>query len=66
MFVMKAEVISNLLIFVPLSYFMGVYLGLSLTWAWLALPVYIIAYTLMMYFKFNSGNWFIKIPIEKD
>ena len=66
MFVMKAEVISNLLIFVPLSYFMGVYLGLGLTWAWLALPVYIIAYTLMMYFKFNSGNWFIKIPIEKD
>ena len=66
MFVMKAEVISNLLIFVPLSYFMGVYLGLGLTWAWLALPVYIIAYTAMMYFKFNSGNWFIKIPIEKD
>jgi len=66
MYVMKAEVIANLLIFVPLSYFLGVFLGLGLTWAWLALPVYIMAYTSMMYFKFNSGNWFTKIPIEKD
>ena len=65
MYVMKGEVIANLLIFVPLSYFLGVYLGLGFTWAWLALPVYIIAYTTMMYIKFNSGNWFIKIPIEK-
>jgi MATE family multidrug resistance protein len=65
MYVMKAEVIANLLIFVPLSYFLGVYLGLGFTWAWLALPVYIIAYTTMMYIKFNSGNWFTKIPIEK-
>ena len=65
MYVMKGEVIANLLIFVPLSYFLGVYLGLGFTWAWLALPVYIIAYTTMMYIKFNSGNWFTKIPIEK-
>ncbi len=66
MYVMKAEVIANLLIFVPLSYFLGVYLGLGLTWAWLALPVYIMAYTGMMYIKFNSGTWFTKIPIEKE
>jgi putative MATE family efflux protein len=65
MYVMKGEVIANLLIFVPLSYFLGVYLGLGFTWAWLALPVYIIAYTTMMYIKFNSGNWFTKIPIGK-
>ena len=65
MYVMKGEVIANLLIFVPLSYFLGVYLGLGFTWAWVALPVYIIAYTTMMYIKFNSGNWFTKIPIEK-
>jgi MATE family multidrug resistance protein len=66
MYVMKAEVIANLLIFVPLSYFLGVYLGLGFTWAWLALPVYVMAYTTMMYIKFNSGNWFTKIPIEKE
>ncbi len=65
MYVMKGEVIANLLILVPLSYFLGVYLGLGFTWAWLALPVYIIAYTTMMYIKFNSGNWFTKIPIGK-
>jgi putative MATE family efflux protein len=66
MYVMKAEVIANLLIFVPLSYFLGVYLGLGFAWAWLALPVYIMAYTTMMYIKFSSGNWFTKIPIEKE
>ena len=66
MYVMKSEVIANLLIFVPLSYFLGVYLGLGFTWAWLALPVYLIAYSTMMYIKFNSGSWYTKIPIEKD
>ena len=65
MYVMKSEVIANLLIFVPLSYFLGVYLGLGFTWAWVALPVYILAYSTMMYIKFNSGNWFTKISIEK-
>lgn len=65
MYVMKGEVIANLLIFVPLSYFLGVYLGLGFTWAWLALPVYIIAYSSMMYIKFNSGSWFTKISIGK-
>ena len=66
MYVMKSEVISNLFIFVPLSYFLGVYLGLGLTWAWLALPVYIILYSVMMLVKFNSKNWYTKIPIEKE
>ncbi|MCH8033685.1 MAG: hypothetical protein IH950_08015 [Bacteroidetes bacterium] len=66
MYVMKSEVIANLLIFVPLSYFLGVYLGLGFTWAWVALPVYLISYSTMMYIKFNSGNWFSKTPIEKQ
>jgi MATE family, multidrug efflux pump len=66
MYVMKSEVISNLFIFVPLSYFLGVYLDLGLTWAWLALPVYIILYSVMMLVKFNSKNWYTKIPIEKE
>jgi len=64
-YVMKAEVITNLIIFVPLAYFLGVYLGLGLTWAWMALPVYIILYSLVIYFKFSSADWYTKISIEK-
>jgi MATE family multidrug resistance protein len=64
-YVMKAEVITNLIIFVPLAYFLGVYLQLGLTWAWMALPVYIILYSLIIYIKFNSDDWHTKISIEK-
>jgi Na+-driven multidrug efflux pump len=62
---MKSEVITNLLIFVPLAYFLGVYLELGLTWAWMALPIYIILYSLIIYLKFNSADWYTKIPLEK-
>lgn len=64
-YVMKAEVITNLLIFVPLAYFLGVYLELGLTWAWMALPFYIIVYTGMIYWKFKSPDWHTRIPLEK-
>ncbi len=57
MFVMLAEVVTNLFIFVPLAYFLGVYLKLGLTFAWLALPVYIILYAAIIYIKFKAGNW---------
>ena len=64
-YVMKSEVVTNLVIFMPLAYFLGVYLGLGLTWAWMALPVYIILYSLIIYLKFNSADWHTKISIEK-
>ena len=64
-YVMKSEVITNLLIFVPLAYFLGVYLKLGLTWAWMALPIYIILYSLVIYLKFNSVDWYTRIPLEK-
>jgi len=64
-YVMKSEVITNLVIFVPLAYFLGVYLEFGLTWAWMALPVYIILYSLVIYLKFNSVDWHTKIPLEK-
>lgn len=64
-YVMKSEVVTNLIIFVPLAYYLGVYLDLGLTWAWVALPVYIIIYSLVIYLKFNSKDWFTKIPLEK-
>jgi Na+-driven multidrug efflux pump len=64
-YVMKSEVVTNLVIFVPLAYFLGVYLELGLTWAWMALPVYIILYSIIIYLKFNSNDWRTKISIEK-
>ena len=63
-YVMNSEIITNLFLFVPLSYFLGVYLGLGLSYAWLALPFYIIAYSTVIFLKFNSGKWYKKIPVE--
>ena len=64
-YVMKSEVVTNLVIFVPLAYFLGIYLDLGLTWAWMALPVYIILYSIIIFIKFNSIDWYTKISIEK-
>jgi multidrug resistance protein, MATE family len=57
LFVMLAEVITNLILFVPLAYFLGVFLGLGLTWAWAALPFYIIIYSGIIFNEFKRGNW---------
>ena len=56
-FVMMAEVITNLLIFVPLAYFLGVFLNLGFLWAWISLPVYIIIYSSLIFYKFKFGVW---------
>lgn len=63
-FVMRAEVITNLFIFVPLAYLFGIILKLGLFGAWLALPVYIISYTIVIFLKFNSKDWHKNIPIN--
>jgi putative MATE family efflux protein len=57
LFVMLSESITNLLIFVPLAYFFGIYLQGGLIGAWLALPVYIILYSSAIFLKFNKGEW---------
>jgi putative MATE family efflux protein len=63
-YVMKTEVISNLFIFVPLAYLFGIYLGMGLAGAWLALPIYIIIYSSSMLIKFSSKDWFEKLPMK--
>jgi multidrug resistance protein, MATE family len=57
LFVMLAESITNLLVFVPLAYFFGIYLKGGLIGAWLALPVYIILYSSVIFSKFKYGDW---------
>ena len=56
-FVMMTDVIIIWLIFVPLSYLLGVILGFGLVGAWMALPFYIILYSAVMFVKFKYGNW---------
>jgi putative MATE family efflux protein len=57
-YVMISEVVTNWIIFVPLSYFLGVHLHLGLVGAWGALPFYIITYSALIYFDFRFGNWY--------
>jgi len=56
-FVMMGDVIIIWIIFVPLSWLLGVVFGYGLVGAWVALPFYIILYSLVMYLKFRFGNW---------
>ncbi len=56
-FVMISEVITNIIIFVPLAYFLGVYLELGLFWAWMALPLYIVIYSTVIFYKFRFTEW---------
>lgn len=65
-FVMKAEMITNLFIFVPLAYLLGVVLDFGLTGAWFALPGYIIIYSGAVFIKYNSKNWNTSIPINLE
>jgi len=55
-YVMLAEVIANLLIFVPVSYFFGIYLELGIVGAWLGLPVYVLIYSASIFLKFKYGK----------
>lgn len=57
LFVMIAEVFANWFVFVPIAYFLGVYLEFGLVGAWSALPFYVIVYAGMIFIKFKYGNW---------
>ncbi len=61
-FVMFVEVLTHWVVFLPLSYLFGVTFGGGIRGAWLALPVYILAYTGMNLLKFRSRSW-IKIKL---
>lgn len=56
-YVMFVEVLTHWVIFLPLTYLLGVVLGWGIIGAWMALPVYIVAYTAMNAAKFRSNNW---------
>jgi len=57
LFVMLSEVIVNWFVFVPIAYFLGVYLKFGIVGAWSALPFYVILYAIIIFVKFKYGNW---------
>ncbi len=59
MYVMTVEVVTHWLIFLPACYVLGVELGLGIVGAWAALPVYIIAYSTLMYRFYRRGSWLL-------
>lgn len=56
-YVMMSEVIVNWFVFVPIAYFLGVYLKFGLIGAWSALPFYVILYAAVIFIKFKFSNW---------
>jgi Na+-driven multidrug efflux pump len=56
---MFIEVLTHWVIFLPASYIFGVALGGGIIGAWLALPVYIVSYSLLIYAKYRRGNWLL-------
>ncbi len=56
-YVMWVEILTHWIIFLPLTYLFGIVLGWGVTGSWLALPVYIIAYSAMNFSKFRSTSW---------
>ncbi|MEW6510593.1 MAG: MATE family efflux transporter [Bacteroidota bacterium] len=56
-YVMMIEVLTHWVIFLPVSYILGVRLGWGVEGAWLALPLYIVSYSLLIYRKYRSDSW---------
>ncbi len=56
-YVMMIEVVTHWIVFLPVCYLLGVVLGGGLFGAWMALPLYIIAYTALMYGKYRKDSW---------
>jgi multidrug resistance protein, MATE family len=57
LFVMLAEVILNWFVFIPIAYFLGIFLKFGLVGAWFALPFYVVLYALVIFVKFKFGHW---------
>jgi putative MATE family efflux protein len=54
-YVMVIEILTHWIIFLPLAYILGLHYGIF--GAWLALPVYILTYSLLAWLRYRSGSW---------
>jgi putative MATE family efflux protein len=57
LYVMFVEVITHWIIFLPLAYVVGIVFQKGIFGAWMALPFYVIIFTLMNFWKFRSLSW---------
>ena len=58
-FVMMVEVLTHWIIFLPVCYVLGVAFGGGIVGAWMALPLYIVSYTALIYLKYAKGRWLL-------
>jgi Na+-driven multidrug efflux pump len=56
-FVMVVELILHFGCLVPLAWLLGVTLGFGLPGIWSAATAYVVLLTIIMVFKFRSGDW---------
>lgn len=63
-FVMKSEVLTNWLIFLPLAFLSSTILNLGFIITWLSLPIYIFIYAIILLKKFINGKW--KLSFDND
>jgi MATE family multidrug resistance protein len=52
-----AEILMMWVFFLPAVYISGIYLGWGVNGSWVALAIYIAAYAIMAYLRFNYGPW---------
>ena len=56
-YVMIIEVFTHWVIFLPVCFILGVSLGGGIIGAWMALPVYIVSYSSLIYVKYRKSSW---------
>ncbi len=56
-YVMLVEVFTHWVVFLPVAYLFGIVLGGGINGAWMALPVYILLFTILNFTKFRSLSW---------
>ena len=58
-YVMFIEVLTHWIIFLPACYLMGITFEGGLVGAWMALPIYIFSYSLLIYMKYRKDSWLL-------
>ena len=58
-YVMLIEVLTHWIIFLPVCYILGVTLHGGIVGAWLALPMYIVSYSTLIYKKYRKDSWLL-------
>jgi putative MATE family efflux protein len=59
-YVMLVEVLTHWIVFLPVCYLLSVTLDGGLMGAWLALPLYIVSYTVLISLKYRKDSWLLQ------